>query len=172
MLDVIGEDMAAGAAFVDQTYDPSCGISAACFVLGNFLRILLTMGTIGSSQRPEMNFDKWTGLKGGYLRRLWSWRRDIFGVEIASGMLTTVAWCMLVPPILTFCWSQSRCGRHRITLHICIALLALGGAIFEGVDILMDMGSASTCSWISSRFEVRTISCLLRPLASNLQFIG
>jgi hypothetical protein len=154
MLDVLGEDLAAGANYVERTYDPSCGLSAVCVILGNFLRILLLTGTVGSAQRPEWNFEKWTALNPGYLRRLWQWRRDVFGVEIASGMFTTMAWCLMVPPVLTFCWSQSRSGRHLVVTHLWIALLAMAGATFEGVEILMTMGSASTCGWISSSFEV------------------
>jgi hypothetical protein len=154
MLDVLGDDLSAGVAYVEKTYDPACGIGAVCFILGNFLRILVLTGSVGDAQRPEWNFDKWTDLHAGYLQRLWEWRRSIFGVEIAAGIFTTMAWCFLVPPVLTFCWSQSRCGRHLVTTHLCIALLVMAGALFEGVDILMDMGTASTCAWISSSFEV------------------
>jgi len=69
-------------------------------------------------------------------------------------LLTCMGWCCLVPPVISFAVLQSRGGRVELEKHVILAVFVLMGALFEACELLMELGSASTCAWISKDFDL------------------
>ena len=104
--------------------------------------------------QPDFDFQKWEDLDSNYLQQRWEWRQSVSGFEMVAGLLTSIGWFCLIPPIWSFAYLQSRGGRNYLFTHIAMALLVLGGSFFEAIDTLETIGTQATCNWLANDFHL------------------
>lgn len=106
--------------------------------------------------QPNFNYSEWKKLDAEYLQEQWEFRIQQRPFEMATGMLNAFAWFTFSIPILHVVWLQSSLlqGKRMISIHVAIALMAIGGALTEILARLFYIGSSSTMEWIVKDFEL------------------
>lgn len=72
-----------------------------------------------------------------YIEQEWARRADSRGISSSARLLGALAWFSFCIPILNVVWILSVGGKRRVSLHVVIAALALGGSIAELLARLM-----------------------------------
>jgi hypothetical protein len=131
--------------------DIACIISAVLFWISSGFRAAQMMQW---RKQPNFNYIMWTDFDAEYLIQQWDFRIDHRSFEMAAGMINAIAWFTFAIPMLHVVWLQSLKGRRMISIHVAIALMAIGGAVTELLARLFYIGSTSTMEWMVKDFQL------------------
>lgn len=131
--------------------DPACIISALLFWISSCLRAAQMRQW---KVQPNFSYAQWRDLDADYLQQQWEVRIDRRSFEMATGMINAIAWFTFSIPILHVVWLQSFKASRMISIHVAIALMAVGGAVTELLARLFFIGSSSTMEWMVKDFEL------------------
>ncbi|GAX26735.1 hypothetical protein FisN_2Hh316 [Fistulifera solaris] len=131
--------------------DIACIISAVLFWISGGFRAAQMMQW---RRQPNFNYILWTDFDAEYLIQQWNFRIDHRSFEMATGMINAIAWFTFAIPMLHVVWLQSLKGRRMISIHVAIALMAIGGAVTELLARLFYIGSTSTMEWMVKDFQL------------------
>jgi hypothetical protein len=132
--------------------DLHCYLAAFLFILGSILDIvyMVRLRNFG----PYKNFEEYENLNPEDLQLEWDFRLQNEGLDLASGLVNSVAWFVFVVPVIKMAWIQSGGGTRQVGTLIMIVVLAIGGSSCELVARLLSIGCNSALNWLAADFNL------------------
>jgi len=132
--------------------DVSCIVSTLLFLVSNVLHIMQRL----DFKKGPHDFAKWKEFEGTYLQERWNYRVDHGGIHHTSSIINAVAWLVFTIPLLHAVWllHNTTTRSSSRSLHLAVALLAIGGAVIELLSALLTVGSNQSLNWIAREFTL------------------
>jgi len=131
-----------------MSIDKTCILSGLLFSVGNVIQTI----SFFKSSLPTFDLTQWEDLDPAYTKQ--RWHRDGQALELAGGLLVTLAWFVFTIPMIQLAWILSRGGKRRLPLHTIMVLLVIGGSFTELIARLIQLGMMGMISWLSRDFNL------------------
>jgi hypothetical protein len=132
--------------------DCICILSALLFFASNLMEII---SDILTGRDGEINYQYLKELEPDYLMNRWLGQDQTTArLALAAGIIKTLAWFTFMVPILQVAWILSRGGKRKLSCHVLISTLAIGGTLGEVISRLMLLGSYQASNWVAKDFNL------------------
>lgn len=142
------------AVICGKPVDVVCILTAICFFLSHILNIILRAAEFQGAKNGDYDYYNFLQLDTQYLQQQWERRLQHQGLRTFSNLFGALAWFLFCLPTLQVSWILSRGGKRRLSLHVTLTLMVVGGSLTELISRLMSVGMNNITLYLASDFNL------------------